>query len=195
AWIDVRPEVMARYNEAIQRDIASVAVWQADCNGYYRSPSGRVVTQWPHNMAEFRHRPQQPDAEGYEARAAARRARNGATGGGAGGGRRRGLGGRVGGVPGGASGIGLALGRRFGEEGMRVVLADVEAPTLEKAAGELAGAGIEAVPVVCDVRHPASVEALAEAALARFGRVHVVCNNAGVGSRSQGPVWEPPPHP
>jgi len=98
--------------------------------------------------------------------------------------------GRVAVVTGGASGIGLALGRRFGEEGMRVVLADVEAPALEKAAGELAGAGIEALPVVCDVRSPASVAALADRALARFGKVHVVCNNAGVGSGSQGPMWE-----
>jgi NAD(P)-dependent dehydrogenase (short-subunit alcohol dehydrogenase family) len=98
--------------------------------------------------------------------------------------------GRVAVVTGGASGIGLALGRRFGEEGMRVVLADVEAPALERAAGELAGAGIEALPVVCDVRSPESVAALADAALARFGKVHVVCNNAGVGSGSQGPMWE-----
>ena len=81
AWIDVRPEAMARYNDAIQREIASVAVWQAACNGYYRSPSGRVVTQWPHTMAEFRRRTQQPDAEAYEARATVGYARMDAAGG------------------------------------------------------------------------------------------------------------------
>ena len=83
-------------------------------------------------------------------------------------------------VTGAASGIGLALATRFGAEGMRVVLADVEEPALEKAARELADAGIEAAPVVCDVRRWDSVAALADAALARFGAVHVVCNNAGV---------------
>jgi cation diffusion facilitator CzcD-associated flavoprotein CzcO len=66
AWVDVRPEVMARYNQAIQREIAGVSVWQASCNGYYRSASGRVVTQWPHGMAEFRRRTQEPDAAAYE---------------------------------------------------------------------------------------------------------------------------------
>ena len=38
----------------VQRDIDGIEVWQAGCNGYYRSPSGRVVTQWPHTMTEFR---------------------------------------------------------------------------------------------------------------------------------------------
>jgi NAD(P)-dependent dehydrogenase (short-subunit alcohol dehydrogenase family) len=100
------------------------------------------------------------------------------------------LGGRVAVVTGGASGIGLAMAHRFGEEGMRVVLADVEAPALEKAASELAGAGFDVAPVVCDVRSFDAVSALADAALARFGAVHVVCNNAGVGSGSSGPMWE-----
>jgi hypothetical protein len=56
AWIDVRPESMERYNEEIQRAIAGVKVWQAGCTGYYRTPSGRVVTQWPHSMSEFQRR-------------------------------------------------------------------------------------------------------------------------------------------
>ncbi|MEE2677794.1 MAG: NAD(P)/FAD-dependent oxidoreductase [Myxococcota bacterium] len=66
AWLDVRPEPMARYNEEIQRAIGNVTVWQADCNGYYRSPSGRVVTQWPHSMSEFRERTAAPDPDVYE---------------------------------------------------------------------------------------------------------------------------------
>ena len=98
--------------------------------------------------------------------------------------------GRVAVVTGGASGIGLALAHRFGAEGMRVVVADVEAAALEKAAAGLAAAGVEAAAVRCAVRRPESVQALADATLARFGRVHVVCNNAGVGSGSQGPMWE-----
>jgi cation diffusion facilitator CzcD-associated flavoprotein CzcO len=55
-WIDVKPDAMERYNIGIQKGIQSVKVWQANCNGYYRSASGRVVTQWPFSMAEFRRR-------------------------------------------------------------------------------------------------------------------------------------------
>ncbi len=66
AWLDVRAEPMERYNDEIQRAIAGVAVWQAGCTGYYRTPSGRVVTQWPHSMTEYRARTQKPDADVYE---------------------------------------------------------------------------------------------------------------------------------
>jgi hypothetical protein len=67
AWIDVRPDVMAQYNDELQRDIDKVDVWQAACQGYYRSPSGRIVTQWPHTMAEFRDRTMRPDPDAYDA--------------------------------------------------------------------------------------------------------------------------------
>jgi cation diffusion facilitator CzcD-associated flavoprotein CzcO len=70
AWIDVRPEVMERYNEDVQAAIGRVRVWQADCHGYYRSPSGRVVTQWPYSMSEFRERTAKPDADAYQTRSA-----------------------------------------------------------------------------------------------------------------------------
>ena len=66
AWIDVRPEVMERYNEEVQEAIAGIEVWQADCNGYYRTPSGRVVTQWPYSMSEFRERTSKVDTDGFE---------------------------------------------------------------------------------------------------------------------------------
>lgn len=91
-------------------------------------------------------------------------------------------------VTGGASGIGLAMARRFGAEGMRVVLADIDANALQAAAEELRGVA-EVEAVVTDVAQAASVDALAARALERFGAVHVVCNNAGVGS-PPGPVWE-----
>lgn len=54
AAIDVRPEVMAAYNEDLQTDIENVEVWQGGCSTYYRVPSGRIVTQWPHSMARYR---------------------------------------------------------------------------------------------------------------------------------------------
>lgn len=61
AWVDVRPEVMDAYNRDVQAAIAGVKVWQAGCNGYYRTPAGRVVTQWPHSMTDFRRRTERLD--------------------------------------------------------------------------------------------------------------------------------------
>ncbi|MEZ5265596.1 MAG: SDR family NAD(P)-dependent oxidoreductase [Acidimicrobiales bacterium] len=86
-------------------------------------------------------------------------------------------------VTGAASGMGLAFAQAFLGEGMRVVAADVEAPALARAEEQLAAiAGADRVLAVrTDVADPASVFALRDAALERFGRVHVVCNNAGVG--------------
>ena len=83
-------------------------------------------------------------------------------------------------VTGAASGIGLGLARRFAAEGMNVVLADIEAAPLEAAAKELAGSGAAVLAQVADVSRAESVQALADAALGRFGAIHVVCNNAGV---------------
>lgn len=71
AWMDVRREVMDRYNDKLQRDIEGVDVWQAGCTTYYRAPSGRVVTQWPHTMVEFTELTAKPDPADYEVRALA----------------------------------------------------------------------------------------------------------------------------
>jgi NAD(P)-dependent dehydrogenase (short-subunit alcohol dehydrogenase family) len=98
--------------------------------------------------------------------------------------------GRVAVVTGAASGIGLALARRFGEEGMKVVLADVEEGALASAVASLEGKGHRAIGVRCDVRHQESVDDLRDAALKEFGAVHVVCNNAGVArAPGGGPMW------
>jgi NAD(P)-dependent dehydrogenase (short-subunit alcohol dehydrogenase family) len=91
------------------------------------------------------------------------------------------LDGRVAVVTGGASGIGRALARRFGADGMRVVLADVEPEPLAEAVAELAAGGASAIGVVADVANAADVEQVRDRALDAFGAVHVVCNNAGVG--------------
>jgi NAD(P)-dependent dehydrogenase (short-subunit alcohol dehydrogenase family) len=93
------------------------------------------------------------------------------------------LSGKVAVVTGAASGIGRAMAERFGREGMRLVLADVERGALEATAAELAGAGVELISVRTDVSSQHDVEALAAATFERFGTVHVLCNNAGVGSR------------
>jgi NAD(P)-dependent dehydrogenase (short-subunit alcohol dehydrogenase family) len=83
-------------------------------------------------------------------------------------------------VTGGASGIGLALGRVFAEAGMKVMLADVETDALAAAVKSLHNVGSDVRGVSCDVADPGSVERAAAASYAAFGRVHVVCNNAGV---------------
>lgn len=83
-------------------------------------------------------------------------------------------------VTGGASGIGLALGRAFAQEGMNVMLADIEADALSEAAESLSGLRPKVRIVSCDVADPESVERAAQATIEAFGKVHVVCNNAGV---------------
>lgn len=87
-------------------------------------------------------------------------------------------------VTGGASGIGLALGRAFAEAGMQVMLADIEADSLDRAVDDLARIGPDLRGVVCDVSDAASVDAAADATIAAFGKVHIVCNNAGVAGGS-----------
>ena len=66
AWVDVRAEPMAQYNEWVQEGIAGIEPWHASCNGYYRSPSGRIVTQWPHNMTAFKDQTATIDEDAYE---------------------------------------------------------------------------------------------------------------------------------
>jgi cation diffusion facilitator CzcD-associated flavoprotein CzcO len=66
AWIDVRPEVMKSFNEDVQHAMAGVSVWQAGCSSYYRSPSGRIVTQWPYSMTEYLGRTSSVDPEAFE---------------------------------------------------------------------------------------------------------------------------------
>jgi NAD(P)-dependent dehydrogenase (short-subunit alcohol dehydrogenase family) len=100
------------------------------------------------------------------------------------------LNGKVAVVTGGASGIGLALARRFVGEGMRVMIGDVEAEALDKAVAELRASGGDAEGLLTDVTDPAQVDALAAAVIERFGAVHVVCLNAGVGGG--GISWEIP---
>ena len=92
------------------------------------------------------------------------------------------LNGKVAFITGGASGIGLSMAQAFGAEGMAVVLADIEPAALERALAGLRERQIQAEGVVADVASRASVQAAAEAALAAFGKVHLVCNNAGVGA-------------
>ena len=69
AWLEATPAATEAYNDAIQKDIDGVDVWQANCLGYYKSPSGRIVTQWPHNMGEYERRMNAVDASAFESAA------------------------------------------------------------------------------------------------------------------------------
>lgn len=92
------------------------------------------------------------------------------------------LSGKVAFITGGASGIGLAMARAFGRRGMKVMLADIEAATLQSAVEDLRASQVTAEGVVVDVASRDQIRAGALETIARFGKVHVVCNNAGVGS-------------
>ena len=98
--------------------------------------------------------------------------------------------GKVAVVTGGGQGIGRALVERFTAEGMKVVLADVVPDLVETTTAELREQGLEVTGVVTDVTSLESVEALRDATLDAFGAVHLVCNNAGIPSGSDGALWE-----
>jgi NAD(P)-dependent dehydrogenase (short-subunit alcohol dehydrogenase family) len=83
-------------------------------------------------------------------------------------------------ITGGASGIGLGMAQAFGAEGANVMIADVQADAIPKALELLRARQIRAEGVVCDVTSRASVRAAALETIAKFGKVHIVCNNAGV---------------
>ena len=84
-------------------------------------------------------------------------------------------------ITGAASGIGLELARRASGEGMNLVLADIEFGRLQEAAATLGLPAERLLLQQTDVSREAEIATLAEAAFARFGGVHLLCNNAGVG--------------
>lgn len=86
-------------------------------------------------------------------------------------------------ITGAASGIGLALAKLAAARGMNLVLADIDKDALDKSISTLDTLGITPDRVLgmrTDVRHDTEIKALADAAYARFGAVHLLCNNAGV---------------
>jgi NAD(P)-dependent dehydrogenase (short-subunit alcohol dehydrogenase family) len=99
--------------------------------------------------------------------------------------------GKVAVVTGGGRGIGLALAETMAQRGMRVVVSDLEPAHPDRVATRLRTAGRADVEgVVCDVRDTAQVDRLAHTTVERFGRVDVICNNAGV--VAGGRAWEIP---
>src|SRR5262245_32158964 len=101
------------------------------------------------------------------------------------------LAGKVAVVTGGGGGIGRALGERFLTEGMRVALADIDEPLLTATVAELRQrSGADVIGVPTDVSQLESVERLRDATVETFGTAHLVCNNAGIPSGSDGALWQ-----
>jgi NAD(P)-dependent dehydrogenase (short-subunit alcohol dehydrogenase family) len=96
--------------------------------------------------------------------------------------------GKVAVVTGAASGIGRALAVKSAQEGMKVVLADVEERALEQVEAELKASGTEVLAVHTDVSQVQSVENLAQLAFSTYEAVHLLFNNAGVAAGTT--VWE-----
>lgn len=97
--------------------------------------------------------------------------------------------GKVAVITGAASGIGWGMAERFAREGMQVVLSDIDGPALDAAVQTLRRQEHDVIGVVTDVARPESVDELAARALEAYGKVNLVCNNAGV-LNSAGPIWE-----
>ena len=89
--------------------------------------------------------------------------------------------GKVAFITGAASGLGLAMARSFADAGMKVVIADVEEQALSQVAEEFGASNREFMTIQVDVTDRAAMQAAAAAAIERFGKVHVLVNNAGVG--------------
>ncbi len=95
---------------------------------------------------------------------------------------------RVAVITGAASGFGREFAQVAAKLGMKLVLADVQKEALDAEAKALEAQGVEVLAQICDVRKGEQLEALAQAAMSRFGAIHLVFNNAGVGAG--GLVWE-----
>ncbi len=91
-------------------------------------------------------------------------------------------------ITGAASGFGREFAFCGARQGMRLVLADLQQDRLDEVKAKLEAQGTQVLAMRCDVRKAAQVQALADAAMDRFGTVHMVFNNAGVGAG--GLIWE-----
>src|SRR5271155_452125 len=92
-------------------------------------------------------------------------------------------------ITGAASGIGLGVATRLAQAGVKVMMCDIEQQALDKAVAELKRTNADVDAVVADVSLKAELQAAADATLARYGEVHIVHNNAGVGGGGGYGAW------
>lgn len=96
-------------------------------------------------------------------------------------------------VTGGASGVGRAIAAKLAGEGAKVVVADVDADSIQKTQAELGERGLSVEGMRVDVTLGESVDELAERVFARYGNVHLLFNNAGVGIKeAKRRIWTLP---
>ena len=65
-WLDVRQEVMDEYNAGLQQELDGIGVWQVGASDYYRTPAGKIVTQWPHCFAVYKERVDRDNLSSFE---------------------------------------------------------------------------------------------------------------------------------
>jgi NAD(P)-dependent dehydrogenase (short-subunit alcohol dehydrogenase family) len=87
-------------------------------------------------------------------------------------------------ISGGAEGIGLSIAKALGAQKMNIVLADIDEENLQKAYVELESVGIAVLTVALNVAEEAQWKEVAKQAVTRFGKIHMVVNNAGIGGGS-----------
>ena len=92
-------------------------------------------------------------------------------------------------ITGGASGLGLAIAKTAAAAGMNIVLADLRRSVLDEALPWFSENGAEAIGIELNVTDRAAFERAAEEAASRFGSIHLLCNNAGIGC-TRGRLWE-----
>ncbi|MGH8868229.1 MAG: SDR family NAD(P)-dependent oxidoreductase [Actinomycetes bacterium] len=100
------------------------------------------------------------------------------------------LAGKVAVVTGAGSGMGRAFARRFAEEGMSVVAADIQVDALDETVSRLTAEGHRVLGLRTDVSQQHDVDDMADQAIRAYGRVHLLCNNAGVEGYLDGAIWE-----
>ncbi|HUD51918.1 SDR family NAD(P)-dependent oxidoreductase [Parvibaculum sp.] len=101
--------------------------------------------------------------------------------------------GKVAVITGGAGGVGFALARALAGEGAKIAIADIDQAAIDASVAELQKGGHDAIGVKTDVTKQESVDALAAAVFAKFGNVHLLFNNAGVGlGEAQRRIWTLP---
>ena len=99
------------------------------------------------------------------------------------------LAGKVAFVTGAGSGIGQGIAAALAQAGVKVMLCDIEQEALDRAVAQLAASNADVAGVRADVSLKAELQAAADATIARFGKVHIAVNNAGVGGGGDYGEW------